>query len=188
MSRNVDFKSFIFDSPLDFLLIGIINGNEQVLIHSRSLDLDLLGWYQNFIKENKRRFLRRNNSVFLPAQINNHFVEIKHEGGISQRDFTNEKRHYNVVLLWKGFGKNNSIANEEIKDELSKRLSDIMISLENEDRSLLEWNIAPVINLCQNFSEDNNRSKKTRLVLLGFYVIFMVVFLFIFAERLFLLF
>ncbi|NQY21463.1 MAG: hypothetical protein HRT40_09165 [Campylobacteraceae bacterium] len=157
-----DNKNFIIDnSPVKFAIVGATSYNREVIIRSSNAGLDLIG-SPLINKKNKI-------NIFDSALLFNSFISKELSYNIiktkNKHLFKYESRETEHWFIWQGYATKEEI--KEIEDEFEKRIYDIKKGSKNSYGSL-EWNLAPVITMCHNATNNRiNSLKRLKFLLIG---------------------
>ncbi len=182
------FKTFVFDSPVEFVLIGVVGKKRAVVAKSRGAQLDLVAYAQRDRDDNENvNWLYQSSAIvfILPfsTSIRLHPLTVDSSPAVFPRNHTFDKRATECTLVWRGLECTGDTS--RIKEELDIRINDIVEALEQESSSQLEWALAPVIDQCHR-TIVHFKNKKLRMARLFWFTLLVYVMgiLFFFLFRL----
>ncbi|HMR89233.1 MAG TPA: hypothetical protein PKD51_13825 [Saprospiraceae bacterium] len=173
---------FSFKSPIEFVLIGVEDRKSRVLVKSTEAQIDLMGSIQNIISGQVEYDIR--DRLFLPASFENHLASADWKPDMRNMDFGSfDSRSSKFYFIWRGKGALKGRDKDLIQKEFERRLPDVLMSISNGDSSTLEWNIAPVVDLCFRASKENERRRNSFIVVGILYLIITIILLFVLINR-----
>ena len=174
----------ISNSPIEFAVIGPKGKRNGVLVRSKNLQVDLIGFAVT------GREMRRSESVllssnFLFSYISSsrtiNYVEsraLDHVGN----DWDKRKSEYR--LYWVGLC---SISSQrEIRETFNRYMTDLLSGIEEEDLEQVEWSLASTILSCLDAQMLIRRRRQTYLSIMAIYILPILVATSVYLFRIFL--
>ncbi len=142
-------KPFEFDSPVEFVLIGVAGKKRAVVAKSKGAQLDLIAYAQRESNEDEYKpFLYRSPFFFIPFQGSFQLEPLAVNS--NPTDFPgnhpNDSRPTECTLIWRG--STNINGRKKITKEFQKRITSIVEAIEQKSTSQLEWVLSPIIDEC----------------------------------------
>jgi hypothetical protein len=172
----------IINSPLEFVIVGPKGEYRGILASSNNATLDLIG----IAAINSSRNIDGKMNVESP--ISRLFFKpsdtylCARTYPLSNIRYDDDFRLSDYVLWWKGQTTRRTF--ERIEKELSIRAVDIKYAIEENDTERLEWNIAPIIYLCESAKQSKLRTWRNNLILISITLtIYIITFISIFILK-----
>jgi len=151
---------FEFDSPVEFVLIGVVGKGRAVVAKSKGAQLDLIAYAQR--KDGDKDETSFPLQLFpFPTliQLQPFFVDSLPTNFHSNHAYDNRMSKW--TLVWRGSGYRQDKKN--IKEEFQKGINSIIEALEKKSAAQLEWAMSPVIDQCHK-ATIYSRGKRNRFV------------------------
>ncbi|MGK4091552.1 hypothetical protein AB0Y29_16235 [Enterobacter hormaechei] len=150
---------FELDSPVEFVLVGVIGNRRSVVAKSKGAKLDLIAYAQRKGSKSSGALLH-SNVLFFPKLTNLVPMAVDSQPKMFYRNHDSDTRASEWTLVWRGAAYNRHM--DLIKKELELRIDSIVLAFETESLNSLEWALSPVIDLC-NISTIYSIRKKVSL-------------------------
>jgi hypothetical protein len=162
----------ISNSPIEFALIGPKGKRNGVLVRSKNLQIDLIGFA--ITGEEKRRSVstRLSRGVllssFFPLREMNCIESQAHDIGSDW-----DKRESEYRLCW--VGACSSLSRREIRATFNRYMTDLLSGIEQEDLEKVEWSLAPTILGCSDAHMVIKRRRQSYLLIVAMYTLISVI-------------
>lgn len=139
-------RGFIIDnSSVEFALIGPKGKHRGVLVRSSDVGLDLIGFAELSSKESRREWGKFSVLNWFSLGSRYYHTKSHYFSNIDEDQYDNRSSDYD--LIWRGFASSGDV--KRISDEISRRAADLHGAIKNREIDEIEWQIAPLIALCQ---------------------------------------
>ena len=155
-------KPFEFDSPVEFVLIGVVGNKRAVVAKSKGAQVDLVAYAQRENIRDEDRPFRSLLFIFpfiAPFQLEP--LAVDSQPADFPSNYPYDRRATECTLVWRGFGY--ARHKKKIKKEFQIRIADIVEAIEQQSASQLEWTLSPVIDQCHK-ATTYSKGKKLRFL------------------------
>ena len=142
--EELEREPFIFDSPVEFVLVGTTGSNRSVVAKSQSAQIDLLAYAQRDEEDDDLGFAPLPFSFIFPSQLQPISADSYPLRNSVGEEF--DRRLSEYTLVWRGVAGTGAM--KRIENELRLRAADIGQAIGEGSHSRLEWHLAPIIDRC----------------------------------------
>lgn len=153
----------INNSPIEFLIIGSLNGRDRVIVKSNNAGLDLLGVSVKY--PNDFSYIDMPLSSLTLGRSRQLNVISSHP--IADFNPKSDKRQSEMKFAW--VGNCTSFRKKEIQALFEQSLSDLRYAFIDLDETSIEWSIAPLIFQCTKENERHLRMRRFFYMTLAIY-------------------
>lgn len=150
-------------SPVEFVLVGPLEGRDRVLLRSPEAGLDLIG----LAAENPRSMWHSKPDPFSLFFSDSKQLNIVSSFPLADLDPESDARQSTFSFAWKGYSSSGAL--ERVKDTLNLHAPDLHRGIKNQDTSEVEWALAPVIYQCIQVNERRLRLRRMLWLVLVLY-------------------
>jgi hypothetical protein len=164
------------NSPVEFVIIGPKGEHRGIIVRSEHAGADIVGAaaYSEFSKFDVFKM----NKVF-PFYIFKGKDEYNFARSYTLSNLDSDDRLSDYFFVWKGKATKKDI--HYIEKEFSRRASDIRYAVKDNDTSRIEWNVGPIVYLCEQASMSYEKKRKLNIYLLfGILILYIAAFLMIY--------
>lgn len=147
---------FELDSPVEFVLVGVVRNRRAVVAKSKGAQIDLVAYAQKEYAHNGESSHPLRLFPFpIRAQLKPISVDSQPTNFYSNHVY--DERASEWTFVWRGAAY--SRHEEEIMKEFQLRITDIVRAFDDNSISHLEWAISPIIDLCNRATSYTKRKR-----------------------------
>lgn len=165
-SVSKDNRPFEFDSPVEFVLIGVSGNRRVVVVRSKGAQIDLVAYAQphefddDYIYDTPIFF-----PFLFPISLQSRPFSIDSKPVNFHSNHISDDRLAKCTFVWRGMGYKRD--KFEIHNEFQRRVESIVEALEQESSGKLEWALSPIIDKCHKATVYSRRKKIKLLCILS---------------------
>jgi hypothetical protein len=156
------YQAIVLDSPIEFVIVGPVEGRDRVLAKSRTAGLDLVGLAAE--GPSKRSPPDLLSTLFVGTRQLNVLTSIPLPDVISGSD----SRHSRFSFAWRSFATLSGI--QAVKGVFDLQMRDLHRALKDRDVYEVEWVIAPIVLSCAKANERLLRRRRVILTTAAMYL------------------
>ena|SRR5579864_8382288 len=153
----MNFDAIEVDSPVEFVIVGPVEGRDRILVKSAAAGLDLVGLAAEDDTSDGDRVASRSDilAIFFPSARKLNVIR-----SFPFPDFVPnfDGRSSRLSFAWKGFATRSGV--KRIEESFKLRMSDLHRAIKDQNRPDLEWAIAPIILKCSYANEGMLRFRR----------------------------
>lgn len=169
----VNSNEFVIASPIPFVLMGPKHRHRRVIARSSDANLDLIGLDDRILEwSDNAPGPRPFGSVFRRNLAERTHI-VRTGPDFSIEDAAEDSRLSHLSFAWRGVAIGDDV---NVVSRAFKELApDLDVAIKEKDYEALEWNIAPLILLCQRIKERREaHHEKRRVLILGFLATYVI--------------
>ncbi|MEN3756540.1 hypothetical protein ABDZ57_06905 [Aeromonas veronii] len=173
-----------FESPVEFILVGVEEKKRAIVAKSKGAKLDLAAYAQRQDKYERNPNFTKNIIFKLGLHSSNNLKPFSIDSEPTEliNNFLYDPRSTELTFVWRG-ATSSYRGIEHLKKEFDIRANEIADAIDKRSKSQLEWLLSPIIDDCNKMTNQTNNKKHLYrfslfFVIFIYFIILVVYFLF----------